>query len=586
MLRLVMQLMRWVPSVRGKFALAVMCKALEAVFSGGPYLFAYFAINDIFSESLTTGRVIQYAMGMWACYQFQGVCNYLFFRIIWPTTNDMVNSLRLMAGEHLRTLPMSYFSRKTTGHLHSLVADEMKFIQAFIYQGLPDVVTACVYVVLMPLVLLFVDWRMTLVTLSVILLAYPFHAWSKRALGDDLGGRSDCLAAVNDGIVQYIQGIEVSKAFGLSRAQFDAFDATLREFRDVNKRAVVRGGIPIRLIWTILDAGVCLIPAAGLHFMYGGSLTLATFLVFMIMGLRIYEPFKGFFMATAFLKLAEPAVEKLRELLETPALPAPVYGPVPRSHDIRFSGVRFSYGEQQVLDGISFHVPARSITALVGPSGSGKTTITRLLARFWDVSEGSIAIGGIDIRDMDPGTLLSSISMVLQDVYLFNDTIFRNIAYGAASPTKEAVIAAAKRARCHDFITRLPEGYNTMVGEGGATLSGGEKQRISIARAILKDAPIVLLDEATASVDPENEALIQEGINAMVESKTLILIAHRLSTIPSADQILVLNRQGRIEESGTHASLLERQGLYAALWNGRGGGNQWTIARPGKRAAR
>lgn len=577
MLSMTLQLLQWVPEARRDFILAVLFKALEALFSSGPYVFAFFTINDLTSHSLTLKRVALYALGMAVCYLMQGVCSYLFNRIIWPTANKMIHRLRIMAGEHLRQLPMSYFSRRTTGHLHSLVADEMKLIQAFFYQGLPDVVTTMVFVLLVPMALIFVDWRLTVVTLAVIPIAIPFYYWSRRVLTEDLSGRSDCVATVNDSIVQYIQGIEVSKAFGVSRKQFQSFEGTLREFRDITMRATVRGGIPIKLIWIFLDMGVCLIPAFAVHFMYGGTLGLTTFLVFMIMGLRIYEPFKGFFMATAFWKLAEPAVEKLRELFETPPLAEPVEGSVPKTYDIRFDDVCFSYDKQQVLNGVSFDVPANSITALVGPSGAGKTTLFRLLARFWDVDSGAITIGGQDVRDMRQETVLSSISMVLQDVYLFNDTIYQNIAYGASNPTREQVVAAARAAHCHGFIERLPDGYETMVGEGGATLSGGEKQRISIARAILKDAPIILLDEATASVDPENEALIQSGINALVESKTLIIIAHRLSSITSADQIVVLNKQGKVEESGTHTELLSKKGLYASLWERRGAGNQWSI---------
>lgn len=577
MLSLTLQLLRWVPDIRREFSLAVFYKIMEAVFSGALYVFVFLVINDLISYGLSWHRVSVYVAGMAVCYMLQGGFNYLFNRTIWPMTNNMINRLRIMAGEHLRTLPMGYFSGKTTGHLHTLVSDEMKCIQAFFYQGVPDVITTLVYVCIVPVALAFVDWRLTAVTLEVVSLACPFYSWSRRVLSQDLSERSDSAAAVNDGIVEYIQGIEVSKAFGISRDRFRAFENRLRGFRDINMRATIRGGIPIKLIWIVLDMGICLIPAAAVYFMYDGTLGLTTFLVFMVMGLRIYEPFKGFFMATAFWKLAEPAADKLRELFETEPLSMPRSGEKPDSHDIRFSDVRFSYGDHPVLDGVSFSVPENTITALVGPSGSGKTTITRLLARFWDVAGGTICIGDHDIRNMAPEELLSHISMVFQDVYLFNDTIFQNIAYGTVAPTKEKVIAAAKAAHCHDFIMRLPNGYDTMVGEGGATLSGGEKQRVSIARAILKDAPIILLDEATASVDPENEALIQSGINALVDSKTLIIIAHRLSAITSADQILVLNRQGKIEEAGTHKDLLRNNGLYASLWESRSKGNQWAI---------
>jgi ATP-binding cassette subfamily B protein len=230
-----------------------------------------------------------------------------------------------------------------------------------------------------------------------------------------------------------------------------------------------------------------------------------------------------------------------------------------------------------VLKNVSFTVPEKTITAFVGPSGAGKTTITRLMARFWDVDAGEILVGGCNVKAMTTDALLSRIGMVFQDVYLFNDTIYANIAHGSKNADRDEVIAAAKAAHCHDFIRRLPDGYDTMVGEGGANLSGGEKQRISIARAILKDAPIILLDEATASVDPENEHLIQDALNRLAASKTLVIIAHRLPTITAADQIIVLDGRGGIEDRGKHGELLARAGLYRSFWESRQRARSWMI---------
>ena len=577
MLRLLRQLFVWAPGMRGTFATAACCKVAETLLSCGPYCFAILTLRDLLAHEMTTVRVCLYTAGMAACYCLQGLFGYLFTRLLWPAANDLVARLRIMAGEHLRRLPMSYFSEKTTGRLHTLVSDEMKAIQVFLYQGVPDVIATAVFVTVVPAVLALLDWRLSLITLSVIPLSVPLYLFSRKALSGDLAERSDCLAVVNDAIVQYIQGIEVAKAFGVSGSRFALFEKKLDDFRAVTKRAVLRGGLPIRTIWIVLDMGVCLIPASAICFMYEGTATLTVFLVFLIMGLRIYEPFKGFFMAVSFQKLAEPAVDKLAQLFATPVLPSPESGAAPERHDICFEGVSFGYGDKLVLDKVSFAAPARAVTALVGPSGSGKTTITRLIARFWDVDGGSIRIGGMDIRRMDQETLLSRISMVFQDVYLFNDTIFQNIAYGRANATREQVIEAARAARCHDFIMKLPKAYETMVGEGGATLSGGERQRISIARAMIKDAPIILLDEATASQDPENEALIQQAINELVASRTLIVIAHRLSTVTRADRILVLNKSGSIEEAGRHDELLARGGAYAAMWKSRVGGAGWSL---------
>ena len=241
-----------------------------------------------------------------------------------------------------------------------------------------------------------------------------------------------------------------------------------------------------------------------------------------------------------------------------------------------FDHVSFGYGKTEVLHDISLRFPARSVTALVGPSGSGKSTITRLAARFWDVNRGAVRLGGVDVRDMKSDEVLSRISVVFQDVYLFHDTVEGNIRMGKPDATQEEIIAAARAAACHDFIMALPDGYQTMVGEGGSTLSGGEKQRISIARALLKDAPIVLLDEATASLDPENEVLIQQAISALVAEKTVIVIAHRLQSIMSADNIVVLD-EGQVAEQGTHEELLKRNGIYARLWAEQSQATSWGL---------
>jgi ATP-binding cassette subfamily B protein len=267
----------------------------------------------------------------------------------------------------------------------------------------------------------------------------------------------------------------------------------------------------------------------------------------------------------AELKYANQAAERIGEVAETKPLPEPNNGKTPSRFDLEFKDVTFDYGKGEVLRNISFKVPERPFTALVGPSGSGKTTITSLIPRFWDVTGGEILIGGVNIKDIETEDLLSYISMVFQNVYLFNDTIYNNIKIGKKDATREEIIEASKAAQCHEFIMKLPDGYETLVGEGGSTLSGGEKQRVSIARAILKDAPIVLLDEATASLDPENEIYILRAIDELIKSKTLVVIAHRFATIIGADNILVLD-DGEIIERGKHCELAEAGGLYQRFW--------------------
>jgi ATP-binding cassette subfamily B protein len=581
MIKLIRQLLQWAPELKRKFFIAAVFKVIETMFMGAPYGFIFLTLNDLLTGSLSTKKVIFYTSGMAFCFLFQGIFFYLFARTVWPMANYMVKKLRILIGEHLRKLSMGYFSEKTTGSLNTLVADEMPLIQVIIFQAFPDFILAVTFATLTPLFLLFIDWRLTLVTMAVIPAAAPFYLWQKNVLARGLRKRSNSLAVVNSEVIEYVQGIEVLKAFKQTGKQFKKFNEILKKFRDLNIGITLKAEVPVTLTKVMLDLGLCLILLFATSFLLSGTITLTVFLIFLIMGLRIYEPIKLLLPSSGFLKLAEPAIYKIKDILDTKPLLQPENGAVPKAFDVQFMDVTFSYDKTPVIKNVNFTIPEKTITALVGPSGSGKTTITRLVARFWDVDSGEVRVGGYNIKDMVIDTLLSRVSMVFQDVYLFNDTIYQNIAYGSKTANREKVIEAARTAQCHDFISKLTNGYDTMVGEGGATLSGGEKQRISIARAIMKDAPIILLDEATASVDPENEYLIQGAINALVESKTLIIIAHRLSTIKSADQIIVLNGQGRIEETGRHEGLLENKGLYARLWQSRVQAKKWRIGEDG-----
>lgn len=315
----------------------------------------------------------------------------------------------------------------------------------------------------------------------------------------------------------------------------------------------------------------------GTYLLLGGTLGVPMFVMFLVIILRFYHPLQQVGTYLAELRYFRQSFDRIQAVLDEQPLPEPADNPRLEYFDIAFREVSFRYEEDAVLERVTFTIPERSVTALVGPSGSGKTTIANLIARFWDVQSGEVRIGGRNIKELRTERLLSYISMVFQDVYLFHDTILNNIRLGRLDASQEQVEAAARAAQCHEFITQLPDGYHTLIGEGGSTLSGGEKQRLSIARAIIKDAPIVLLDEATASLDPENEALIQQGFQNLVQDKTLVVIAHRLATIRNADQILVLDH-GQIVERGKHAQLLALNGLYAHLWREQAQAHGWKMA--------
>lgn len=318
--------------------------------------------------------------------------------------------------------------------------------------------------------------------------------------------------------------------------------------------------------------------AASALFAVQGTLTFPYLAVILLASFTIFGPIEVIGEITSMLRLLDAVLDRVTRIKEAPVIDENGRDIALQRFDIAFDHVCFAYADgARILEDVSFTVPARSMTAIVGPSGSGKTTITRLIARFWDVDQGSVRVGDHDVREFSCDSLLANISMVFQNVYLFHDSIAANIRFGVPNASMEEVICAAKEARCHDFIMQLPQGYDTIIGEGGATLSGGERQRISIARALLKDAPIVLLDEATASVDPENEAELQQAISALTRGKTLVVIAHRLATIRNAEQILVVD-VGHIVQRGTHEELLAEEGIYRRFWNVSNRAGAWKIA--------
>ena len=319
----------------------------------------------------------------------------------------------------------------------------------------------------------------------------------------------------------------------------------------------------VMLAISLIRLGLTLMIVLGVHLMIGGTLDPVTFVGFLIVGTRVYDPLTAALLNFFLFRYFTLAGKRILRLMEEPEMSGD--GDAPDRHDIELKNVTFGYGGEPVLRDVSLTFPQGKLTALVGPSGCGKTTLMKVMARFYDPQSGTVLFGGADERGLDPEKLMRRISFVFQDVYLFRDTVRNNIAFGREGATEAEVEEAAKRACAHDFIMRLPQGYDTMVGEGGSTLSGGEKQRISIARALLKDAPVVLLDEATASLDPENEVEVQRAVNALVEGRTVVVIAHKLRTTQNADNIVVMEA-GRVVDQGRHAELLERGGLYARLW--------------------
>ena len=551
---------------------------LEMCFEGAPLVVLFFVLKDLFNDSLSRENILLFTL-------FLGVA--VIFRVIFAMYAYIDNSIsgveltcstRVKLGEKLRKLPMGFFARRDIGELNNTVLFDVTKVEHVITHIYSKLIGCIVLSTITAIFLLFIDWRLALAMVVAVPIALPMLLWAEKTVAARTDRVLDAQENTTSQVLEYLMGMKVIKSFNQIGEKFRRLDGSMRKLKDAAIKLEFGVGKGVVSYSAILEVGFVFLILLGTYLTFDGALKTEIFLIFLVISLYFYAPLRSIGVFFPELRYMEKAGGRINKVLEETPLPEPEEDTELENYDIEFHNVSFSYKKTQVLKNISFKAPERSITALVGASGSGKTTITNLIARFWDVDSGEVIIGGKNVKDMKTDTLLSYISMVFQDVYLFNDTIFNNIKIGKKNATREEVINAAKTARCHEFIEKLPDGYDTMVGEGGATLSGGEKQRISIARAMLKDAPIVLLDEATAFLDPENEKHVQEAIDELVKSKTLIIIAHRLSTIVGADQILVLEN-GELTEQGKHEELIKNDRFYCHLWKERQRAGGWKLTR-------
>ncbi len=469
---------------------------------------------------------------------------------------------RVEIGERLKYMPMGYFNDNSIGDITSITTNTAENLQDVATRVIMLTTQGILTTAMFTLAILFYDWRIGILLLVGIAAFFGINSLMQKKSHkvSPLKTASDTRLVAS--VLEYVQGIGVVRSYNLDKEANKTVDLAIKENEEINI-GLEKTFIPYMclqsLVLKLFGIGMIFLSVT---FYINGTMELMSCLLLVISSFMVYAQLESAGNYSSLLRVLDLSMDKINKVFETPVMDIDGKSIRPESCSIKGKNVDFSYENKRVINDVSFEIPEGTTTAIVGPSGGGKTTLTSLMARFWDVGSGSITLGNMDVREYTLDSLLANFSMVFQNVYLFNDTIANNIKFGKPDATMEEVEEAAKKACCHDFIIALPQGYNTVVGEGGATISGGEKQRISIARALLKDAPIIILDEATANVDPENESLLQDAIAQLTRGKTIIMIAHRLKTVQSADQILVLE-QGKIIQRGTYQELMKSGGLYS-----------------------
>lgn len=559
-------------------------------------LVPYWAVYEILKELLSHGSNLSASDGTgityWGWVAFGGLVGGLVllyaalmsshvaaFRILY--------GLRVRLSEHIGKLPLGYLNNTSTGAIKKTMDQNIEKIEGFIAHTIPDLVNVIATVVVMLVIFFSLDVWLTVVCLVVVVLSLflQFSNFMGKRAREFMGIYYDAQEKMSASAVQYVRGMPVVKIFGQSVRSFRQFNAEIQAYKTFALKCCDTYQNGMIAFTVLLNSTVTFILPMGILLMQASpqSLSLAVvWLFFIIMGPGMASPVYKLTFLGGNTRDIDEGVNRIDRILEKKPVPEPEHPQVPAAYDVEFRHVSFSYENTEqgtrteALRDVSFIASQGKITALVGPSGSGKSTVANLIPRFWDVEQGKICIGGADIRQIPTAKLMDLVSFVFQDTFLFYDTLYENIAVGSPDATKEKVIAAAKAAQCHDFIERLPQGYETRIGDKGVFLSGGEAQRICVARAILKNAPILVLDEATAFADPENEHKMQMALQSLIKDKTVIVIAHRLSSIVSAHQIVVM-KEGRIVQRGKHERLSMAEGVYKNMWDAYTSAYHWTL---------
>ena len=554
------------------FYKGIVFTALENGAAAGALAFFCLFFIALYEGSLQAPLLWWGMAGVYLCFALRGAFSIVSHNKMMTAAYEITAGVRLKLGDHLRRLPMGFFAGRDLGSLSNHVLQDAGLLDFLFSHIVIRFVSSLVLPVFLAVLLIYLQPALAAVAMVPLLFAVPVLLYSRRIVRKQGHERLSFIDKTDAAVLEYIQGIRVMKSYGILGSQNKKLFEFINELsrKSLNFEAAVM--TPGMAFTAAVEFGFAALLLVSAFFYNSGQLQGMTVVLFLVVAYYFYAQMFDIMQYSLLSQYMINAGQRIETILDSPPILCPANPQTPDSYDIRFSDVSFAYSTHDVLSHIDLSIREKTMTALVGPSGSGKTTLANLMALFWNDYRGEIHIGGVELRAMDPEKLLEKFAFVFQDVYLFSDTIINNIWVGNTEATREQVSEAANKAHCHDFISRLPDGYDTMVGEGGCTLSGGEKQRISIARAMLKDAPIIVLDEATTALDPANEALIQNAVDTLVQSKTLVVIAHRLNTVIGADQIVVLDK-GKVVECGTHAELLEHKGRYRAMWDSMVGGD-------------
>lgn len=581
MFKTMKRIIRWAGRYKKRLYLGSVCSFFSSLATAIPTMVAAYALDKAI-QAYWTNTAIEPALIWQTLWIIVGsiALNFLlsYLRAVLQESigTEVVAGQRIHLGDVLKRVPLGYFSQNSVGDILAGVTTELSVLELQGMKMVDAVINGYAKFIAIVLCLIFFSPVAAAISvIGVVLSALALHGISRHSEKTATTAH-EAVENMSDAAIEYIRGLSIVKSFGQEGASTQSFRSANKALKDI-RIGIEKGFTP----FNCLHLFALKLASMGIVFICAwqaaqGQMSMTFFLMFVLFSFVMFGSVENINDAAHLLGVIDSAMDKLEALENAEYIDQDGTDIKPTSYDIEFKDVSFGYDDRTILHDLNFTIPQNATTAIVGPSGGGKTTLCNLIARFYDVNSGTITLGGTDIRIFTCDSLLRNISMVFQNVYLFRDTIKNNIKFGSPDAADEQIIAAAKAARCHDFIMALPDGYDTVIGEGGSSLSGGEKQRISIARAMLKDAPIVILDEATASIDPENEHLIQEAISALTHGKTIVTIAHRLATIENADQILVIDG-GTVAQRGTHKELLEQEGTYKTFIKIREQAEGWRI---------